>query len=149
MRSRACRRLEKELVQIRRDHSSFEIIPSEDEELNWRVVFSAPEDCIYTGEKYTLNFTFDDNYPVESPEVVFVGKPPVHEHVYSNGFICLSSLYNGWRPSFTVASTVLSIISMLASAKSKKKPKDDKEVVRTTKGQRSKDQSWEFHDETC
>ena len=49
----------------------------------------------------------------------------------------------------TVASTVLSISSMLSSAKKKKKPKDDKEVVRTTKGQRSKDQTWNFHDNEC
>jgi hypothetical protein len=38
---------------------------------------------------------------------------------------------------------------MLASARMKKKPKDDKEVVKTTKGQKSKDQNWEFHDENC
>lgn len=49
----------------------------------------------------------------------------------------------------TVAGTVLSICSMLSSAKSKKKPKDDKEVVKETRGQRSKDQEWNFHDDKC
>lgn len=86
---------------------------------------------------------------MEAPEVVFLGKPPVHEHVYSNGFICLSTLYSGWTPAMSVASTLLSIISMLASAKRKKKPKNDKEVLRETRGQRAKDQTWEFEDDKC
>lgn len=51
MRSRACRRLEKELSQIKRDHSNFDVIVFEDD-LEWRVVFKAPEDCIYSGEKF-------------------------------------------------------------------------------------------------
>lgn len=68
--------------------------------------------------------------------------------------ICLSVLYSGmsyegWKPSMTVSSTVLSIISMLASAKKKKKPKNDKDVVKSTRGQRAKDQEWEFHDDAC
>ena len=33
--------------------------------------------------------------PIESPEVIFVGPVPTHEHIYSNGFICLSILYDG------------------------------------------------------
>jgi ubiquitin-protein ligase len=33
--------------------------------------------------------------PIESPEVLFIGHVPVHEHIYSNGFICLSILYDG------------------------------------------------------
>lgn len=49
----------------------------------------------------------------------------------------------------TVASTVLSISSMLSTAKRKKKPKDDKAVVKETKGQKAKDQKWEFHDSGC
>ena len=33
--------------------------------------------------------------PIEAPEVIFVGPVPTHEHIYSNGFICLSILYDG------------------------------------------------------
>ena len=36
--------------------------------------------------------------PFEAPEVMFVGKPPEHEHVYSCGYICLSTLANDWTP---------------------------------------------------
>ena len=48
-----------------------------------------------TGNIIRLRFVFNDNYPIEAPEVVFVGKTPDHEHVYSNGFICMSVLYDG------------------------------------------------------
>ena len=48
------------------------------------------------GRVKRLRFVFNDNYPIEAPEVVFIGKTPEHEHVYSNGFICMSILYDGW-----------------------------------------------------
>jgi hypothetical protein len=49
----------------------------------------------------------------------------------------------------TVGGVVVSIVSMLASAECKRKPKDDKSVVKETKGQRAKDQEWDFHDDKC
>ena len=49
----------------------------------------------------------------------------------------------------TVASTMLSIVSMLSSAKRKKKPKNDRDVVKETQGQRAKDQAWDFEDDKC
>ena len=74
-------------------------------------------------------------------QVIFVGKPPEHEHIYSNGFICLSILYDGekiflsqllginiyllfifkkeWSAALTVSSVCMSILSMLSSAKKK------------------------------
>lgn len=36
-----------------------------------------------------------DKKPIESPEVIFYGNSPDHEHIYSNGFICMSILYDG------------------------------------------------------
>ena len=63
--------------------------------------------------------------------MIFIGKSPDHEHIYSNGFICMSILYDGyifliiifflkeWSAALTVASVCMSIISMLNSAKKK------------------------------
>jgi ubiquitin-conjugating enzyme E2 W len=59
------------------------------------------------------------NKPIEAPEVIFYGKTPEHEHCYSNGFICLSILYDHWSAAMNVASVCRSIVSMLASAKVK------------------------------
>lgn len=69
--------------------------------------------------KANAQFTFNNNYPIESPEVIFVGDVPVHEHIYSNGHICISILYDQWSPALTVSSVCLSILSMLSSSKQK------------------------------
>ena len=47
---------------------------------------------IYQGEKYTLKIRFTDDYPMDSPEVVFIPPSPIHPHIYSNGHICLNIL---------------------------------------------------------
>jgi ubiquitin-protein ligase len=51
--ARAIRRLEKEILQIKRDHQDLEILVPEDEDLQWKVKFSGPENSIYEGEKFT------------------------------------------------------------------------------------------------
>ena len=75
----------------------------------WHIAFTMPEGTVYAGETYTLQFRFVGNYPFESPEVIFVGQPPQHEHVYSNGFICLSTLSKDWTPALQTNQVVLSI----------------------------------------
>ena len=82
----------------------------------WHVTFRMGEGTVYAGESYTLQFRFESNYPFEAPEVIFVGTPPMHRHVYSNGFICLSTLSKDWTPALQTNQVVLSIQSMLASA---------------------------------
>lgn len=90
---------------------------------------------IYAGKTFRLSFKFNNNYPIEAPEVMFVRaidrgtslpRPalaaanreleiPVHPHVYSNGVICLDLLSsgNGWSPVQSVESVCMSIQSML------------------------------------
>lgn len=77
-------------------------------------------DTIYAGERFVLSVVFPGEYPMESPTVVFIGEDiPVHEHVYSNGHICLSVLYDEWSPASTIMTLCLSIQSMLSAAKVK------------------------------
>lgn len=65
----------------------------------WYVTFTCPEGTVYAGETYTLRVNFENqNFPHEAPEVVFEGGSPEHEHIYSNGYICLSVLYVDWNP---------------------------------------------------
>lgn len=60
------------------------------------------------------------------PPVVYFLKPiPKHEHVYSNGDICLSLLGKDWQPTMTAQGIAVSILSMLSSAKEKKTPPDN------------------------
>ena len=48
--------------------------------------------------------------------VNFVGPPPVNVHVYSNGYICLSTLSKDWTPALQTHNVVMSIISLLGNA---------------------------------
>ena len=59
--------------------------------------------------------------------MIFLGHIPEHEHVFSNGFICLSILYSEWSPALRVSSVCLSILSMLSSATKRARPHGDAE----------------------
>ena len=87
--------------------------------------------------------------PIEPPEVIFVGGFPQHEHIYSNGFICMSILYDGWSPVMNINSIVLSIISMLDSSKEKLRPENDVSFCKTSTGKSPKDFLWSFDDDKC
>lgn len=115
----------------------------------WRVEVTGPAGTLYDGEEFCLQFKFGPMYPFESPEVTFVGdNVPVHEHVYSNGHICLSILTEDWSPALTVESVCLSIMSMLSTAKEKKSPPDDAIYSRRAHSN-PKMTSWWFHDDQC
>lgn len=114
----------------------------------WRVDVIGASGTLYEGEKFSLQFRFTQQYPFNSPEVMFVGDNiPVHPHVYSNGHICLSILSEDWTPALSVQAVCLSILSMLSSAREKKRPPDNALYVRTCNKNPSKTRWW-FHDDT-
>mmetsp|Transcript_27425 Transcript_27425/g.27054 ORF Transcript_27425/g.27054 Transcript_27425/m.27054 type:complete len:97 (-) Transcript_27425:156-446(-) len=94
MVSLALTRLQKEKQDILSTHSDYYRLEIPDEsEMTWHVSFKCVEGTIYAGEDYTLEFKFTDQYPNIAPDVVFRGNSPQHEHIYSNGYICMSVLY--------------------------------------------------------
>ncbi|GJQ15987.1 hypothetical protein GpartN1_g7822.t1 [Galdieria partita] len=114
----------------------------------WYVKVVGAEDTIFVGEEYTLRFSFPRDYPIEAPEVIFLQPTPVHQHVYTNGHICLNVLYDGWSPALTVTSVCLSILSMLSSATEKRIPKDNDAYIRNSRGRSPKLTRWLFHDDS-
>ncbi|KAJ1825050.1 hypothetical protein LPJ60_000265 [Coemansia sp. RSA 2675] len=94
----------------------------------WEVAIQGATETLYAGEHYLLRFRFPEAYPLEAAEVVFVGNVPVHPHVYSNGHICLSILYQHWSPVLTVESVP---------------PAGDANYVRQAKTS-PKDAAWQF-----
>ena len=73
----------------------------------------------------------------------------MHEHIYSSGHICLSTLDSDWTPALKTSSVCLSIISMMASAKEKKAPSNDAAASRYMLGKSPKEISWDFEDDKC
>jgi ubiquitin-conjugating enzyme E2 W len=114
----------------------------------WEVTLHGAEGTLYEGEVFKLQFTFPPNYPIESPEVVFKPPAPIHPHIYSNGHICLSILYDQWSPAMTCQSVCLSIQSMLSSSSEKVPPANNLAYVATA-AKNPKKTNWVFHDDKC
>lgn len=101
---------------------------------------------IYEGEQFKLRISFPANYPTVPPSVYFTGDSiPTHEHVYTNGDICLSLLGKDWRPTMTAQSIAHSILSILGSAHSKSLPMDNAKHAQNKPGQYQQD--WVYHDD--
>eukprot|EP00754_Rhynchopus_humris_P036413 Rhum_TRINITY_DN18550_c0_g1::Rhum_TRINITY_DN18550_c0_g1_i1::g.167608::m.167608/K10688/UBE2W, UBC16; ubiquitin-conjugating enzyme E2 W len=116
----------------------------------WHLCLTYPEGNLYTGMTFKLRFRFGPKYPMDSPEVVFIENVPVHEHIYSNGHICMDILYDAWTPAMTVSTVAQSIYSMLSGAgkESYHRPSDDVQYTTRCKetGQSPKQTKWDFHD---
>ena len=134
---RALARVRKELEKFREeeDKARAEGIRIEEVSTNiWHVHLQGAEGTIYAGEAYVLRVTFSNEYPMDSPEVLFIPPAPMHPHIYSNGHICLNILYEDWSPALTVKSVCLSILSMMSSAGVKELPEDNARYTRVPRG---------------
>jgi len=116
---------------------------------DWIVKMTGAPGTIYEGEIYRLRFRFHLDYPQQPPEVTFMRPAPVHEHIYSDGKICLNILYSDWEPKLDVCAVCLSLRSMLSSAKKKSRPPDNNSTVVMSRGQKTRNMQWEFHDDNC
>ncbi|KAI2805329.1 ubiquitin-conjugating enzyme E2 W [Blomia tropicalis] len=145
------KRLQKELMSLKKDPPVGVIVDDlniEPDLSQWVIEIVCPKGTLYEEEHFKLGFKFNENYPFDSPEVTFMGSNiPVHPHVYSNGHICLSILTDDWSPALSVQSVCLSILSMLASCKEKKRPPDNTFYVRTC-SKNPKKTKWYYHDDS-
>lgn len=110
------------------------------------IKYNAPKDTIYEGESFKIKITIPKRYPIDAPEIIFIDNIPINEHVYSNGHICVSILYDNWTPAYTLHGAVMNIISMIAGAKSKKKPVNDKMYCYMSKNKSPKEFKWVYDD---
>eukprot|EP01132_Coremiostelium_polycephalum_P002792 gene2792-3472_t len=146
--ARYIKRLQKELLDLEQSPPPGISVEEAKDFERWVIKIVGTSDTLYQGETYRLQFRFNNGYPLESPEVIFIGSPPIHPHIYGNGHICLSILYDSWSPALTVSSICLSILSMLSSCTEKVRPIDDSFYISKAIGKSPKDTRWMFHDDT-
>jgi len=114
----------------------------------WVITLVGAKNTIYEGEAFKLRVSFPPQYPTVPPSVYFLkGHIPTHEHVYTNGDICLSLLGKDWRPTMSAQSVAVSILSILSSAQSKSLPMDNASHATNKPGKYQKD--WVYHDDNC
>jgi len=113
----------------------------------WVVTITGTEGTLYQNEKYKLKIVFPTDYPSRPPSVYFLSPVPRHEHVYSNGDICLNLLGKDWQPTMSAQGIAISVLSMLSSAKEKKIPPDNAMHAESPPGQKQVD--WMYHDDRC
>jgi len=113
----------------------------------WVITLSMPDNSIYAGDKYKLRVQFPNDYPTSPPSVFFLPPTPRHEHVYTNGDICLSLLGKDWRPIMTAQSIAQAIFSILCGAQRKSLPMDNARHAGNKPGQKQDD--WVYHDDNC
>ena len=149
--ARFTKRLQTELRSFQRESPvGISVEDTSDDLTRWVIKVVGSEGTLYQGEVFYLQFRFPAMYPMESPEVIFIGNNvPIHPHIYSNGHICLSILYDNWSPALTACSVCLSIQSMLSSSDKKVRPQDNDSYVRNNNGKSPKETRWWFHDDTC
>jgi len=144
------KRVLKDLRIMKRDGAEIGIEVEDCECLtDWVVKVVGAAGTVYEGEIYRLRVRFHADYPSQPPTVTFMRPAPVHEHIYSDGKICLNILYNDWNPKMDVKSLCLSLLSMLSSAKKKSRPPDNDSTVVMSQGQKTRNMQWEFHDDHC
>jgi len=61
----------------------------------------------------------------------------------------MSILYDDWCPSLKIESIILSLISMLSSAKNKNRPKNNDEFIIRAVGKNPKQFKWDYDDLKC
>ncbi len=113
----------------------------------WIITMIGTKGSLYEGEKYRLKVTFAPDYPTVPPSVYFLQPTPRHEHVYTNGDICLSLLGKDWRPTMTAQSIANSILSILSGASRKSLPMDNVAHAQNKPG--GNQDNWVYHDDNC
>ncbi|KAH7935125.1 ubiquitin-conjugating enzyme E2 Z [Rhipicephalus sanguineus] len=118
------------LLRVRRDIAEITadpppgvfVAPNESDITRIDAIVVGPADTPYEGGFFRFRITCPPGYPMEPPEVIFLttdaGRVQLHEHLHSDGHVCLSIIgtWEGpqWSPALSLGSLLVSIQSMLS-----------------------------------
>ncbi|KAL6077200.1 Ubiquitin-conjugating enzyme protein UbcC [Balamuthia mandrillaris] len=101
-------------------------LPDESNLFEWRIYAEGPKDTFYQGGVFQLKMNFPEDFPMSPPELRFISEF-WHPNVYEDGKVCISILHppgedemsgelpeERWLPTQTVATVLLSTISLLS-----------------------------------
>ncbi|KAI5950717.1 hypothetical protein KGF54_003791 [Candida jiufengensis] len=147
------KRLIKEFKEISTNRlPGIKLISNDDNLTNFTFQMNIKDNPIYSeDENYYLSIKITSDYPIDSPSVKFIKLKPtdkivLHNHVYSNGHLCISILGEDWTPACTIESILLSIQSMLQRNTTKERPPDDTQYIKHAPID-PKDSNFIYHDD--
>jgi ubiquitin-conjugating enzyme E2 A len=82
---------------------------------HWTISLFGAAATDWEGAVFRLNVIFPAQYPIECPEVRFVGVIPFHPNVYSNGKICLDLLQHNWSAAYGIDAVIVALQALLQS----------------------------------
>lgn len=86
--------------------------PEGDNLFHWIGNITGAADTVYEGLKYKLSIRFPSDYPYSPPTIKFA-TPCFHPNVDTLGNICLDILQEKWSATFSVATILQSLRSLL------------------------------------
>jgi len=126
MAAAASKALARELVRLTQEPvPGFTVEPASDDLFTWIVGMYGPPATIYEGGYFKARLRFPETYPMDPPSMVMIA-PMWHPNIFEDGRLCISILHppgddptsgelasERWNPTQSVATVLLSVISML------------------------------------
>mmetsp|Transcript_19054 Transcript_19054/g.31195 ORF Transcript_19054/g.31195 Transcript_19054/m.31195 type:complete len:176 (-) Transcript_19054:93-620(-) len=108
------RRLQQELMQLMKDGDpAATAFPDGDSLFSWSGSITGASGTVYEGLTYKLAIKFPSEYPYTAPTIKFA-TPCFHPNVDTHGNICLDILKEKWSATYSVATILQSLRSLLS-----------------------------------
>jgi len=127
-RSAAMKMLAKQLEEFEEEPVEGILVRADESNIfNWEAWIEGPSDTYYAGGVFKLHMQFPEDFPLSPPKVTIVSDF-WHPNVYKDGVVCISILHppgpdemsgedesERWLPTRSLASILLSVISILSA----------------------------------
>jgi len=108
------KRLQQELMQLMKEgDQAATAFPDGDSLFSWSGSITGAPGTVYEGLNYKLSIKFPSDYPYSAPTIKFV-TDCFHPNVDTHGNICLDILKERWSATYSVATILQSLRSLLS-----------------------------------